>query len=597
MNNDNERREIPKGRPESAVNAPGSGMKDKAPGSPGVSPGNASRPIPSRTIPTTAPSSRSASPHPGEAATPRNASSPPSEAAPSPQSAPGQDVPGQSVPKQGVPGQGAPGQSQDAAPAPQQRSQVRPVRRQSSGVRPIPRRTVSEADRIDNVTGTVSPPAQAAEATSTRVIPAQGHQSRESSPPAKKKSRSDPKMMDRLREEGNNAVISLVKAAIYLVVVLVVSIIISMMVILVGNDMYAFVKEENDVEVVVPVGATVGDLTDILADAGLIKYPKVFKMYADHKTKDNKNFATLEFVPSDYEMPEDKSAVFIAGTYKLNTGMDYEDLLWSFLPPDKTGTSWITIPEGFTTDEIIDLLVENGIGKRENYVEVINTYDFSSFWFVKELEDSGRWSVEEYKQNGKVSSGRIYRLDGYLFPDTYEFYNASNEETVIKKMLYRFSQIFSKEYRELTESQGFTVDELITLSSMVEKEANKPNDFFNVSEVFRNRLNAPDQFPYLQSDATVLYQIHHDTGERPKRVSHDDTLREIPYNTYTNEGLPPGPISNPSATAILAALNPSSNGYYYFVSGPTETHFSTSLWDHNYWLGITSEEWANYSED
>lgn len=411
-----------------------------------------------------------------------------------------------------------------------------------------------------------------------------------------KRAKGDSGLLKRLREESDNAVISLVKAAIYLVVVLVVSIIISVTAILVGNDMYAFVKEDSEVEIVVPVGATVSDLTDILADAGLIKYPKIFKFYADHKTKDNENFATLEFVPADYEMPEKKSAAFIAGTYKLNTNMDYEDLLWSFLPPGKTGTSWVTVPEGFTTDEIIDLLVENGIGKREKYVEVINTYDFSSFWFVKELEESGRWSAEEYKRDGKVSSGRIYRLDGYLFPDTYEFYNASKEETVIRKMLTRFAQIFNKEYRDLTESQGFTVDELITLSSMVEKEANNPNDFFKVSEVFRNRMKDPAQYPYMQSDATVLYQIHHETGKRPKHVTHDDTLLEVPYNTYTNKGLPPGPISNPSATAIVAALNPSSNGYYFFVSGPEVTHFSTNQWDHNYWVGVTAQEWANLPE-
>lgn len=474
--------------------------------------------------------------------------------------------------------------------------QARPVRKQSSGVNPAARRPIDSFGDID--TDAVSMPAAAS--SSTRVIPAQNRdeETKETSVPLnkKKRSKSNSATIDHLREEGNNAIISLIKAAIYLVVVLVVSIIISMTVILVGNDMYAFVKEEADVEVVIPVGSTVGDLTDILSDAGLIKYPKIFKFYADHKTKDNENFATLEFVPADYEMPEKKTA-FIAGTYTLNTIMDYEDLLWSFLPPSKTGTSWVTIPEGFTTDEIIDLLVENGIGKREKYIEVINTYDFSSFWFVKELEESGRWSAEEYKRDGKVSSGRIYRLDGYLFPDTYEFYNASKEETVIKKMLYRFSEIFNKEYREMTESQGFSVDELITLSSMVEKEANKPNDFFNVSEVFRNRLKIPDQFPYLQSDATVLYQIHHETGNRPKHVSHDDTLREVPYNTYTNTGLPPGPISNPSATAILAALNPSSEGYYYFVSGPEVTHFSSSIWDHNYWLGVASQEWANLSED
>ena len=286
--------------------------------------------------------------------------------------------------------------------------------------------------------------------------------------------------------------------------------------------------------------------------------------------------------------------MFIAGTYTLNESMDYEDLLWSFLPAPKTGTSWVTIPEGYTTDEIIDLLVSKNIGERDRYVEVINTYDFSDFWFVKELEDNGVWNVEEYKRDGKVSSGRIYRLDGYLFPDTYEFYNASSEEKVIERMLKRFAQIYNKEYREMTESQGFTTDELVTLASMIEKEAGQPNDFFYVSEVFRNRLNSPGYFPYLQSDATVLYEIHHETGTRPNRVTHDDTLLEVPYNTYTNTGLPPGAISNPSATAMLAALNPSNEGFYYFVSGPTETYFATNEWMHNYNVSVAAAEWDAY---
>ena len=414
---------------------------------------------------------------------------------------------------------------------------------------------------------------------------------------AKRRQKGEHTAGEVIREEGASAVLSLVKAAIYLVAVLVVSAVISVSVILIGNDMFAFVKESRDVQIVVPVGTDLDGLKDILAEAGLVKYPRIFKLYADHKTKDNQNFATLEFVPEDYVLPEGKSAVFIAGTYDLNTDMDYEDLLWSFLPPEKSGTSWVTIPEGFTTDEIINLLVEKGIGERDEYVEVINTYDFSSFWFVKELEESGKWSVDEYKRTGKVSSGRIYRLDGYLFPDTYEFYNASREETVIKKMLYRFSQIYGSEYRDMADAQGFTTDELITLSSMIEKEAGRPNDFFSVSEVFRNRLDSPEYFPYLQSDATVLYQISHEKGERPKHVTHEDTLLEVAYNTYTNTGLPPGPISNPSATAILAALNPSKNGYYYFVSGPEVTHFSTNQWDHNYWVGVTSAEWAAAGEN
>ena len=143
----------------------------------------------------------------------------------------------------------------------------------------------------------------------------------------------------------------------------------------------------------------------------------------------------------------------------------------------------------------------------------------------------------------------------------------------------------------MTETQGFTVDELVTLASMIEKEAGQANDFFNVSEVFRNRLNAPGYFPTLDSDATVLYQIHHEKGTRPNRVTHEDIELDVPYNTYKYGGLPPGPIANPSATAMLAALNPSKNGFYYFVSGPNETYFATNEWQHNQNVAKAAAEW------
>ena len=507
--------------------------------------------------------------------------------------------PAQGAPQRPMPtaAQGAPNAPLRRTAAPQRpgdprAAQNRPVRRQSSA--PGGSRSIASAGAVSNGVANVASDRASTRAIPTREFPAtKTSDALASHERAKRKKRSE--AAEHIHEESNNAVMSIVKAAIYLIAVLLVSALISMAIILVGNDMFAFVKEDREVTIVVPEGTTVKELSGILGDAGLVKYPAAFKLYADHKTKDNKNFATLEFVPEDYDFPKGENGkektAFIAGTYTLNESMDYEDLLWSFLPAPKTGTSWVTIPEGFTTDEIIDLLVSKNIGERDKYVEVINTYDFSDFWFVKELEESGAWNAAEYAQTGKVSSGRIYRLDGYLFPDTYEFYNASKEETVIKRMLNRFSQIYNKEYREMAETQGFTTDELITLASMIEKEAGQANDFFNVSEVFRNRLNAPTYFPYLQSDATVLYEIHHETGSRPKHVTHEDTELQVPYNTYTNPGLPPGPISNPSATALLAALNPSNEGFYYFVSGPKKTYFATNEWQHNYNVSAAAAEW------
>ena len=105
---------------------------------------------------------------------------------------------------------------------------------------------------------------------------------------------------------------------------------------------------------------------------------------------------------------------------------------------------------------------------------------------------------------------------------------------------------------------------MITLASMIEKEAASPSEFFWVSSVFHNRLNNPWSFPRMESDATVLYIIAHDKGERPKTVTPEDLQYQTLYNTYMYDGLPPGPIANPSASAMLAALSPVSSDYYYF---------------------------------
>ena len=347
--------------------------------------------------------------------------------------------------------------------------------------------------------------------------------------------------------EGGNTVISIIKAITYIVAVVVVSVFLAFFVILVGNDVYAFVKDDTVTEVTIPEYATLNDVSEILAERKIIKYPTIFKLYANLKKDDGQ---------------------FLAGEYSLTPMMNYEELLSAFKPKKPSGISRITIPEGYTTDEIIDLFVSKGIGTRERYVDVINNYDFD-YWFVDELEENG------------IPEGRFYRLDGYLFPDTYEVYNASSEETVINKLLRRFNEIYSSSYVQKAQDIGYTVDQVLTLASMIEKEAGSQSDFFDVSSVFNNRLKNAANFPYMESDATVVYAIQHDTGERVNPSAQDMTY-DSPYNTYTHKGLPPGPIANPSASAIRAALYPSETKYYYFVSASSRvTYFATTLEEHN----------------
>lgn len=361
----------------------------------------------------------------------------------------------------------------------------------------------------------------------------------------KEKNKKDKKKKPRTeRSEAGNTVISLIKCMAYITSVLVISIFISVAVIFAANDIYGFVKSDEQIEITIPQNATIDDVADVLYNNKIIKYKWLFK-----------------FKEGDF------AGKFAAGTHTVTPLSSYDKLIDTLSEKPPVGISWITIPEGFTTDEIINLLVSSGIGKRENYIDVINNYDFD-YWFVDEIGEN--WK----------DSGRIYRLDGYLFPDTYQFYNASSEVTVIEKLLARFNQVFAKSYKESAAEIGYTVDEIMIIASLIEKEAGDASDFGNVSSVFHNRLKNPSLYPYLESDATIAYLIQHETGVRPSLTGTELDNIDSPYNSHKQKGFIPGPIATPSNSAILAALNPSETNYYFFVSDGSDTFFNETLQAH-----------------
>jgi len=351
-------------------------------------------------------------------------------------------------------------------------------------------------------------------------------------------------------KDGAGLMIGIVKAMAYMAIVLVVSVFISIFVIRIGNDVFAFVKSDEVIEITIDKDdANIKDISRILADNGIINFPGIFKMYASMKHDDGK---------------------FIPGTYQVSPSMSYDDLRYAFKEQIVTGTTWITIPEGSSVDEIIDIMVEKGIGKREKYIEVVNNPElFKNYWFVEELIKN------------PPREGRAYLLEGYLFPDTYEFYNASSEQMVINKLLARFEEVFVEDYRVKAAEIGYTVDEIITIASLVEKEAGKVSDYMYVSSVFHNRLNNSVTYPRLESDATTVYAIQIATGVRPDKVTPEDNQFVSPYNTYLNPGLTPGAITNPGASAIRYALYPAESTYYYFVTDNYgKTYFASGITEH-----------------
>lgn len=317
------------------------------------------------------------------------------------------------------------------------------------------------------------------------------------------------------------------KAIIYIIIVVTISVVAAIAVIRVGNDVFAFIKKSDEITVTLKEYATIEDLAKMLYAHDVIEYPTVFRIFAKLK-KDN--------------------GQYIAGDYTITPSMNYDELLKAFkVKTAKRQEIRLTIPEGYTVDDIIKLFTSNGMGTKEGFVNVIQNYEFA-YWFVEELKS--------------LSPDRKYRLEGYLYPDTYDFYKDWSEETIINKLLANFDKKFTKEYRESCTSLGVIVDEVVNMASIIQMEAKYSDEYGAVSSVLHNRLSSAYFNKRLDCDATIQYSFE----ERKTRLEAGDTEIDTPYNTYIYGGLPPGPITNPTMSAIDSALYPDNTNYYYFVS-------------------------------
>ncbi len=368
--------------------------------------------------------------------------------------------------------------------------------------------------------------------------------------PKKKKEKGKKVKTDELGREvvvkSVSSMYSIVMAIVYIVFVLVASGVCSYFAVTIANDVFAFQKAEVTAEISLGNYVTVSDLAEILGDEGVIKYPTIFKYYARLKND---------------------PGTFQAGKYEVTSNMNYDNLLAFFKKQNaEREIVTLTIPEGYSVDEIIDLFVSNGMGTKEGFIDAVQNADYSDYRFIQILEKDG------------ISKDRKYRLEGYLFPDTYEFYKDWSETRILRTLLDGFDARFDEAYYEALEKSDMTLDEYITLASMIESEAKYSTDFEIVSSVFHNRLNSKGEFPRLESDATIQYvfESHKNT------ITPEDLKIDSPYNTYLYDGLPPGPICNPGSTAILTAFQPAESDYYYFVSRPNgEILYAKTKAQHN----------------
>jgi len=211
----------------------------------------------------------------------------------------------------------------------------------------------------------------------------------------------------------------------------------------------------------------------------------------------------------------------------------------------------ITIPEGFTRDQIAEVLAAKGIAEKKE--------------FLKLTEDRGLLS--QYGISGPS-------FEGFLFPDTYHFSRGTSTLTVLDTMVKRFRQAVAP-LAEKAQSMGMTLEDVVTLASIVEKETGRPEERPLIASVFLNRLRLGMR---LESDPTVIYGMENFDGDLKKR----DLSEKSPYNTYVIHGLTPGPIANPGLESIRAVIEPARTDYLYFVSrNDGSHHFSKTLAEHN----------------
>lgn len=345
-----------------------------------------------------------------------------------------------------------------------------------------------------------------------------------------------------------------INPVLYLLCVLVLSALLAGTGWLLASDLFAFSREipsTQEIHIEVTAEDDIGSIAQKLQDAGLIKYKWFFRLFAG------------------ITGAEEEVGI---GTYTLNTDMDYHALISGMHSSSGNLTAEtvdVTIPEGYTVRQTIKLLAEKGVNTEEALTEAAETGDFDYDFIDSDSED-------------------ITRLEGYLFPDTYQFYVGHNAEDALDRLLRNFAAKMDEDRMAQVEASGRSLHEIITIASLIEEETDG-TDQANIASVIYNRLDGPGDrqgtYGLLQIDASLLYALPDHEGA----ITSADMQVDSPYNLYKYEGLPPTPISNPGLASIDAALNPNTTDYYFYALGTDGLHhFSTTLAEHNAFVSSSS---------
>ena len=308
------------------------------------------------------------------------------------------------------------------------------------------------------------------------------------------------------------------------------------------QDVDVDMNSEETIAIEIPQGATTRDIASILKENGIIGSELSFRIKSRFSGADG---------------------TYNYGTFYLSKNMDTDQIISTLQGASQpSDTMRLTIPEGYTARQIAALVDEMGIVTGDDFINEMNNGVFDYAF----LEDVPK---------------RDYYLEGYLFPDTYFLSGNETAHDIISMMLDRFEQVYNEDINDALASTDYTLDQIITIASMVESEAKLDEERPTIAGVIYNRLDI--DMP-LQIDSTVQYAL----GEQKARLTYADLKVDSPYNTYQVEGLPAGPICQPHESAIRAALWPEDTDYLFYVLKPDGSG------SHNF--AVTDEEFGEYRE-
>lgn len=311
----------------------------------------------------------------------------------------------------------------------------------------------------------------------------------------------------------------------------------------VAQEVIGVSREDIEVAIEIPENSGTEAIAEILYNENVIGNTALFRIYSKVMGADG---------------------TYIAGIHEINPNNSYNDIIEilqkeAINPRDFVD---ITFPEGITLIEAAQKLEDSGVCDAKEFIKVFNS---TTFGF-------------DFEEHVIVSASKFYKMEGFFFPDTYQFYLDEDPKTVAKKVCKNFEYKITPDMYGRMEDLGMTLEEVITLASIVQAEASNTYDMKMVASVFHNRLNAPDMFPRLQSDPTTNYV---EEVIEPNLEVYSQSICDA-YDTYVGSGLPPGAICNPGIKAIEAVLYPRESDYYYFCSDLStgEFFFAETLDEH-----------------